>query len=62
MGVKTKRFVVFTQRGPLARHGRKSMDAPVSPPDVPLALGAPAVDVAPTQQLDIAAWLLRHLA
>ncbi len=62
MGVKTRQFVVFTQRGPLAGHGKKTMNASVSPQDIPLTLGAPAVDVAPTQQLDITTWLLRHLA
>jgi len=36
--------------------------APVPPPNVPLVLSSDAVDPAPAPELDISAWLLRHLA
>lgn len=61
MGVMVSDFVVFNQRSPRARQGKKNMDASVSPSDVPFALSPSAVDVAPDQQLDISAWLLRHI-
>lgn len=38
------------------------MDASVPPSVAPLAPGTAGVDVATAQQLDISAWLLRHLA
>jgi hypothetical protein len=38
------------------------MDASVPPSVVPLSPGIAAVDAAPDQQLDISAWLLRHLS
>lgn len=60
MRVRGSQFIGFSQRGARAGHGKKSMDASV-PPSVPLSPGAAAVDVATAQQLDISAWLLRHL-
>ncbi len=63
MRVRASHFVGFSQRDARAAHGKKkSMDASVTPSEVPLVLGSSAVDVAPAQQLDISAWLLRHLS
>jgi len=62
MRVRESQFIGFSQRGARAGHGKKSMDASVPTSVVPLSPGAAAVDVATAQQLDISAWLLRHLA
>jgi hypothetical protein len=62
MRVRESRFIGSSQRGARAGHGKKSMDASVPQAVVPLSPGIPAVDASPEQQLDISAWLLRHLA
>jgi hypothetical protein len=61
MRVSESHFIGFSRRGARAGHGKKSMDASVPPSVIPLAPGIAAVDVVPAQELDISAWLLRHL-
>jgi hypothetical protein len=61
MRLKESHFIGFSERGARAGHGTRSMDASVPPSVVPLSPAIAAVDVAPPEQLDISAWLLRHL-